>query len=781
MRIFFICLALCTLLFQCTSTETNTKKANPISLVPQVQFLNPTGEVFLFSQSTYFNVSGTTPAQQYGMQHFNEWLYNQHGLRAVFSSELGAGGIFFRKMTENIQQEAYQLDVYADSIVISAADEAGFYNALQTLKQLFPISKDTADAIEIPTVQISDFPRFKWRGMHLDVCRHFYTVNEIKALLDQMALLKLNVFHWHLTDDQGWRIEVKRYPLLTEIGAWRNSTLIGHAANRPEKFDSTRYGGFYTQEEIKSIVQYAFERQITVVPEIEMPGHAVAALAAYKHLGCFDKKYEVWNKWGVSDDVFCAGKETTFHFIDSVFQEIIPLFPSEYIHIGGDECPKSNWEMCPNCQKRMRAEGLKTEMELQSYFIKRVEKILARYSKKTIGWDEIMEGGLAPNAAVMSWRGEEGGIQAANAGHYVVMTPNNEMYFDHYQGTDTHNEPLSIGGLTTLDDVYAYDPIPHELDSAAQKFVMGVQANLWTEYITNASHLQYMIFPRLCALAEIAWTMPQRKDRNDFLKRMSFYYARLDAAGINYRLAPPVIPAYIKTINSEYTVSFEGETPGAFIRYTTDGTIPTENSTLYQKPFTLNVAGKITLTSATFLANGKKSQPHTTIIEKVNLREPDDIKISGNGLRYLYYEGITNSASDIKATLMKRGRVYAITYPEKAGIENMAITLETVFNAPESGMYTFYTYSDDGSVLFIGNEKVVDNDGDHGARRQTGQIALKKGLHKMRISHYQSTGGMTLEAGYSVNNQPLTPFNIKELFLELRATTNDNNMSRPIE
>jgi len=415
---------------------------------------------------------------------------------------------------------------------------------------------------------------------------------------------------------------------------------------------------------------------------------------------------------------------------------------------------------------------------LQSYFIKRVEKILERYSKKLIGWDEILEGGLAPNAAVMSWRGEEGGIQAARSGHYVVMSPNSQMYFDHYQGEE--NEPLAIGGLTTLDEVYAYDPVPHDLDSASRHFVIGVQSNIWSEYISNANHLQYMIFPRLCALAEIAWTMPQRLDKNDFLKRMSAQYARLDAEKINYRLAPPAIASYIRTIEPSYMVEFLDETPGTDIRYTLDGTLPNENSALYSKAFELELKGKgrVKLISATFLKNGKRSQPHTTILEQVGLRAPEDVKISGNGLRYQYYEGTTNSAENISAILMKRGRVYAIAYPEKARAEHVAIILETVFNAQESGMYTFYTYSDDGSMLWIGNEKVVDNDGDHGARKGTGQIALSKGLHRLRIAHYQGSGGLVLEAGYSIGKKPFRQFAISELFLEIKSITTEKDSEK---
>ncbi|HPR33372.1 MAG TPA: beta-N-acetylhexosaminidase [Prolixibacteraceae bacterium] len=428
--------------------------------------------------------------------------------------------------------EGYTLKVDGKQMVISGQSPAGVFYGIQTLMQLIPLTEGKTR--RIPAVVIADEPRFPYRGMHLDVCRHFFEVDFIKKMLDAMAAHKLNRFHWHLTEDQGWRIEINKYPELTEVGAWRGSTLIGHASEKPEKFDSVHYGGYYTQEQIKEVVEYAESRHITVIPEIEMPGHAQAALATYPWLGCFNQKVEVWNKWGVSENVYCAGKESTFEFLENVLSEVADLFPGEYIHIGGDECPKEHWKKCPHCQARMKKEGLADEHELQSYFVQRIEKFLNAKGKKIIGWDEILEGGLAPNATVMSWRGEEGGIAAARQQHDVIMTPYEFCYFDYYQG-DPATEPLAIGGMNTLEKVYGFEPVPAVLNDQESKYILGAQANLWTEYIPTPEHAEYMIFPRLCALSEVCWTVPGNKDFETFSLRLKRHQTNLSQQGLNYR------------------------------------------------------------------------------------------------------------------------------------------------------------------------------------------------------------------------------------------------------
>lgn len=423
--------------------------------------------------------------------------------------------------------EWYSLLVAPDHIALTAVTEEGLFRGSRTLVQLLEAGKAT---VSVPCLRITDQPRLAWRGMHLDVARHFFPVPFVEKYIDLLARYKMNSFHWHLTDDQGWRIEIKKHPKLTEIGGWRKGSQVGPYARR--EYDSTRYGGFYTLDEIRDVVAYAAARHINVVPEIEMPGHAIAALAAYPGLGCTGGSYEVQRGWGVFDDVFCAGNDSTFQVLEDVLSEVMELFTSPYIHIGGDECPKERWKTCPKCQARMKAEGLRDEHELQSYFIQRIEKFVNSKGRKIIGWDEILEGGLAPNAAVMSWRGTEGGVAAAKSGHYAVMTPGDYCYFDHYQG-DPANEPLAIGGYTTLRKVYSYEPVPAELNAEEAKYILGAQGNVWTEYILTPEQVEYMAVPRMLALAEVLWSPKEKRDDGDFTQRLEKEIPRLEAMGVN--------------------------------------------------------------------------------------------------------------------------------------------------------------------------------------------------------------------------------------------------------
>ncbi|HOY29675.1 MAG TPA: beta-N-acetylhexosaminidase, partial [Flavobacteriales bacterium] len=423
--------------------------------------------------------------------------------------------------------EWYSLSVTPKTITINAVHEAGLFRGSRTLIQLLEQGRTTGS---LPCLTITDYPRFPWRGMHLDPCRHFWSVEFTKKYIDLLARYKMNSFHWHLTDDQGWRIEIKKYPELTAVGAWRKGSQVGPYSRR--EYDSIPYGGFYTQDEIREVVAYAAARHINVVPEIEMPGHALAALAAYPHLGCTGGPYEVSKGWGVFEDVFCAGNDSTFAMLEDVLTEVMELFPSEMIHIGGDECPKEAWKKCAKCQARKNAHGLKDEHELQSYFIQRIEKFVNSKGRKIIGWDEILEGGLAPNAAVMSWQGIEGGIAAARSGHYAVMSPGSHCYFDHYQG-DPANEPLAIGGFTTVQKVYSYEPIPAELKPEEHKYILGAQGNVWTEYILTPEHVEYMAVPRMLALAEVLWTPKEKRNEADFLSRLENEFPKLDAMKVN--------------------------------------------------------------------------------------------------------------------------------------------------------------------------------------------------------------------------------------------------------
>jgi hexosaminidase len=430
---------------------------------------------------------------------------------------------------ESNLKELYDLMITSQSVIIKAEYNQGLFYGIQTFLQLIP-SKNKAE-IKIPCIEINDQPKFNWRGMHLDVCRHYFPITFIKKYIDYLAHYKMNTFHWHLTEDQGWRIEIKKYPKLTEVGAWRNGSMVGRYDH--QKFDDIKYGGFYTQEEIKEVVAYALQRHVTIIPEIEMPGHSLAALAAYPELSCTGGPFEVGKKWGVFDDVYCP-KEETFTFLENVLSEVLALFPSEYIHIGGDECPKTRWKSCAHCQKLIKVKGLKDEHELQSYFIQRIEKFVNSKGRKIIGWDEILEGGLAPNAAVMSWRGTEGGIAAAKQKHYVVMTPGSHCYFDHYQGKP-ENEPLAIGGFTSLEKVYNFNPMPKELDLEEQKYILGAQANVWTEYILTSEQVEYMIMPRMSALAEVLWGTANPENYFDFKTRLQAQENWLKNNNINYR------------------------------------------------------------------------------------------------------------------------------------------------------------------------------------------------------------------------------------------------------
>jgi hexosaminidase len=452
----------------------------------------------------------------------------------------GAAGFDLRldPSLQELGKEGYRLSVAPGQVTLRAAAAPGLFYAFQTLRQLIP----TQDECSIPCLEIEDKPRFAWRGAMMDSCRHFVPLNGVFRFIDLLARHKLNSFHWHLTDDQGWRIEIQRYPKLTEIGGWRRDTLVGHYNDNTERarYDGIPHGGFYTQAEIKRVVAYAAARHITVVPEIEMPGHAQAAVAAYPELGNHpDVPVEVSRTWGIHFDVYNA-EESTLRFMQNVLDEVLDLFPSEFIHIGGDECPKKQWHESAAAQARMRALGLKDEEELQSYFVRRMDAFLFARGRRLIGWDEILEGGLAPRAAVMSWRGEEGGITAANAGHDVVMAPTTYTYLDYYQVADQAAEPLTIGGFLPLEKVYGYDPIPDAIPADKAHHVLGAQGQLWAEYIDTQDKLDHMMFPRLCALAEVVWTPKERKDYAGFLARLrGGHLARLDALGVKYRKLDP--------------------------------------------------------------------------------------------------------------------------------------------------------------------------------------------------------------------------------------------------
>ena len=523
-----------------------------VNIIPTpVKHQNVTGK---FSLSPQTVLVLTDRAEVNSANFFNDYLQKVYGFKlriqnksqGVVRNAIVLSTRKFINAPDN--EERYTLHVGVKQVNVEGDSYRGTFNGMQSLIQLLPL-KATNKQLNIPAVIIDDYPRLPYRGMHLDVSRHFFGVEYVKKYIDFIALHKLNTFHWHLTDDQGWRIEIKKYPKLTQVGAYRNGTIIGRYPGTGN--DNIKYGGFYTQDEIKEVLKYAADRFITVIPEIEMPGHSSAAIAAYPYLSCFPAEStkapvgtawsgdttgkQVQQAWGVFPDVFCAGNEETFTFLQDVLDEVRELFPSTYIHIGGDECPKDNWKRCPRCQQRIKDEKLKDEHELQSYFIQRIEKHVNSKGRRIIGWDEILEGGIAPNATVMSWRGEQGGIEAAKQNHDAIMTPEPYLYFNWSQ---TKNEDsVSFGRYTPIEKVYGYEPVPKELDSANTKHILGAQANLWTEYIKNTSILEYNLFPRLGALSELAWSQKANRDYSDFERRLMLQFKRYDMWKANYSKA----------------------------------------------------------------------------------------------------------------------------------------------------------------------------------------------------------------------------------------------------
>jgi hexosaminidase len=497
-----------------------TAQVCPILPTPAVY--QPANGQFVCSGTLLIDPSEITPNLKAAFTDYALWAHN-----IQVSPFVQNPMVQFKKLT-NVKQDSYSINI-AERITISYSSEASCFYAWVSLLQL---STQQDGQLSFPKCFVKDYPLFLWRGLHLDVSRHFFTVNEIKRFIDLMAYYKFNTLHWHLTDDQGWRIEIKKYPLLTEVGAWRDSTVENHYTTQPRTYNKTRSGGFYTQEEVKEIVSYAGARFITVVPEIEMPGHARAALAAYPQYSCTGQAQGVEGLWGIFDDIFCA-KEESILFLQDVLKEVLPLFPGEYIHVGGDEAPKTRWKECPNCQAVIKANDLHDEHELQSYFIGRMDAFLTQNGKKLIGWDEILEGGLSPNATVMSWRGYEGGKAAAAQGHYVVMCPGSHCYFDHYQGRGAE-EPLAIGGFTSLEKVLSFNPIPPDMDVASAAYVLGAQGNLWTEYIPDMAQLEYMTYPRAIALSTALWSETKPTYEDFFTKLTTYHFPFLKAKNVNF-------------------------------------------------------------------------------------------------------------------------------------------------------------------------------------------------------------------------------------------------------
>lgn len=563
------------LLFNCQENETQNVEVQIIP-TPSRQIVNE--DHFVLSSSTGIDYP---EALKVSAEFLKSFIEQSKEIR------LGKGNDIHFIIDATIENdEGYSLEILPNRIEIKAKTDQGAFYAFQTLRQLLPTDFETgsfkANKVKIACVSITDAPKFKYRGMHLDVGRHMFSVDFIKKYIDALAMLKMNTFHWHLTEDQGWRIEIKKYPKLQEIAAFRNETLLGHYNAQPQLFDGKKYGGYYTQDQIKDIVAYAEERFVTVIPEIELPGHSQAAITAYPELGCTGEQVEVATKWGVFDEIYCT-KDNTFNFLEDVLDEVLELFPSEYIHIGGDEAPKTRWKTCDDCQNRIKSEGLKDEHELQNYFITRIEKYLNSKGRQIIGWDEILEGGLAPNATVMSWRGFDGAIEAAKEHHNVILTPGSHCYFDHYQ-SENKDEPIAIGGFLPLEKVYSLNPIPEELTKEEAKYVLGAQGNVWTEYMPNSKKVEYMVFPRILALSEVVWSNSEQKNYKDFVARVENFNKRLDALDINYANHLFEIEGKLVSIENKVEYQLETTSQGKMIRFTLNGSEPTVNSEVYKNP-----------------------------------------------------------------------------------------------------------------------------------------------------------------------------------------------------
>jgi hexosaminidase len=640
--------------------------------------------------------------------------------------------------------ESYLLTVSPHGVRIDAPSPAGAFYAMQTLMQLLPTEFDLGTPVfgvrwEIPCVKIEDTPRFSWRGMHLDAGRHFAPVWFVKKYIDLIARYKFNTFHWHLTEDQGWRIEIKKYPNLTAVGAWRKETLG----------DGIPHGGFYTQEEIRDVVEYARRRYVTIVPELEMPGHSTAAIASYPELSCTGGPFQVRTGWGVYDDVYCPGNERTFSFLEDVLTEVMQLFPGTFIHIGGDECPKTRWKVCPRCQARMKAEGLATEHELQSYFIRRIEKFLNEHGRRLIGWDEILEGGLAPNASVMSWRGIQGGIDAAKAGHDVVMTPTSHCYFDYYQALT--GEPRAIGDVLTLQKVYSYEPVPPELTPDEARHILGAQGNLWSEFMDEPRMVEYMAFPRACALSEVVWSAPPR-DFADFSLRMAPHYERLLERGVNVRIPSPTGCEGLLLFRHDTTCGVANPVPGATVRYTTDGSDPTPASRKF--PRSLAVKRSVTLKTRTFLRNKRMSPVATAYLNKVNS--------AVNGIRCTVYGGIPADKDHPESLpVTHREKRYGFALDASWFPPDPAVALlEGVLTVKQEGVYTFWLSADQNAYLTVDGAPVAADTITQWYIQAAGHALLRPGMHDIRLTYIHQTRrtGLTLELeGPGVERQPVPP------------------------
>lgn len=632
-----LCILFSTCFYACSEKRTLN---SDYEIIPKPLDVNSKGDAsFLLKDGVAVIYPENNQKMQDNAEFLVDYVEKQTGVKLTSHAGMPVdGAICLTLDLSDDNAEAYKLIVNDKRVCISGASEAGVFYGIQTLRKSLPVAQDIN--VNLSAVEIYDKPRFAYRGAMLDVARHFYTVDEVKTFIDMLALHNINRFHWHLTDDQGWRIEIKKYPKLMSVASERKETVVGRWYSGI--YDGKPYGGYYTQDELRDVIDYAAKRHITIIPEVDLPGHMQAALTAYPELGCTGGPYEVRTIWGVSQDVLCVGNDFTLQFVKDVLSEVADIFPSEYIHIGGDECPKVRWEKCPKCQERIKSLGLKSdakhtkEQRLQSYMIQEAAKYLKEKGKRIIGWTEILEGGLVPDATLMSWIGESGGIEAAHQHHDVIMTPNTYLYFDYYQSKKVEDEPLAIGGYLPIEKTYNYEPMPKELTEEEQQYIKGVQANLWTEYIPVFSQVQYMVLPRLGAAAEVQWTDPSKKDYKDFLRRVPHLVAVYDCYGWNYATHVYDVNVDMKadTVNHVLNVQLSTMADDP-IYYTLDGQDPTEKSLKYTKPFTIDQS-VVLKTMAVHPDRTSKISVDTIRLNKATLKpvvllQPNESRFSPDG------------------------------------------------------------------------------------------------------------------------------------------------------
>lgn len=632
-----LCILFSTCFYACSEKRTLN---SDYEIIPKPLDVNSKGDAsFLLKDGVAVIYPENNQKMQDNAEFLVDYVERQTGVKLTSHAGMPVdGAICLTLDLSDDNAEAYKLIVNDKRVCISGASEAGVFYGIQTLRKSLPVAQDIN--VNLSAVEIYDKPRFAYRGAMLDVARHFYTVDEVKTFIDMLALHNINRFHWHLTDDQGWRIEIKKYPKLMSVASERKETVVGRWYSGI--YDGKPYGGYYTQDELRDVIDYAAKRHITIIPEVDLPGHMQAALTAYPELGCTGGPYEVRTIWGVSQDVLCVGNDFTLQFVKDVLSEVADIFPSEYIHIGGDECPKVRWEKCPKCQERIKSLGLKSdakhtkEQRLQSYMIQEAAKYLKEKGKRIIGWTEILEGGLVPDATLMSWIGESGGIEAAHQHHDVIMTPNTYLYFDYYQSKKVEDEPLAIGGYLPIEKTYNYEPMPKELTEEEQQYIKGVQANLWTEYIPVFSQVQYMVLPRLGAAAEVQWTDPSKKDYKDFLRRVPHLVAVYDCYGWNYATHVYDVNVDMKADMVNHVLNVQLSTMADDpIYYTLDGQDPTEKSLKYTKPFTIDQS-VVLKTMAVHPDRTSKISVDTIRLNKATLKpvvllQPNESRFSPDG------------------------------------------------------------------------------------------------------------------------------------------------------